>query len=166
MFRSLWCELYHHQRLCLLILDKNLRLWKWSQIQYFAQKHTILMKFTILIILEWKNIFSFCSSQQIGMFGTGSNSTALMGKSSHLESWPHWPLISFRVLAYTRDIPGIYQCFKIYQRYLWLSQVIPWIYQIHIGISHTWSALVRDIHVLTCSVWDIPNLVWTNQRYP
>ena len=35
------------------------------------------------------------------------------------------PLISFRALAYTRDIPGIYQCFEIYQGYFSLSQVIP-----------------------------------------
>ena len=52
------------------------------------------------------------------------------------------PLTSFLGLAYTRDIPGIYQCF---QGYLWLSQVILWIYQIYactpfwFGISHTWS---------------------------
>ena len=87
-----------------------------------------------------------------------------------------YPLISFRVFAYTRDIPGIYQCFEIYQGYLWLSQAIPWINQtmaaLHryifsvFGIYHICSAQIRDIHDLIFEVWDIPMLVRTCWRYP
>ena len=41
----------------------------------------------------------------------------------------YYAVDKFRVLAYTRDIPGIYQCCEMFQE---LMQVIPWIYQIHL----------------------------------
>ena len=68
--------------------------------------------------------------------------TNLPGLDPHFQRWELkkvtsgilTPLISFqvRVLAYARDIPGLHKCFEIYQGYLWLLQVIPWIYQIHV----------------------------------
>ena len=48
--------------------------------------------------------------------------------------------------------PFIFGCRRLYHGYT-ESMFAP------IGISHTWSALVRDIHVLTYSVWDTKNLV-------
>ena len=41
----------------------------------------------------------------------------------------YYAVDKFRVLAYNRDIPGIYQCCEMFQE---LMQVIPWIYQIHL----------------------------------
>ena len=41
----------------------------------------------------------------------------------------YYAVDKFRVFAYYRDIPGIYQCCEMFQE---LMQVIPWIYQIHL----------------------------------
>ena len=45
--------------------------------------------------------------------------TASLTHQAPTASGIWYPLISFRVYEYTRDIPDIYQCFERYQGYLW-----------------------------------------------